>query len=205
MSDDGVRVLSQSEWSDAFDTQSDAFSEDPLMSWVLGGRDQRERARRFRGFLSAYAGTRTFRDNAEVHAVADGAASAMWMRPPGHFAQPLGEQLQMLPGLLRVVGTGLPRALAFLTAAEKQHPGERDHWYLLGLATRRDRQGQGLGGQLLRFGLERADAQRMPAYLESSNPRNISLYERNGFRITKRLDLPAGAPPVTAMWRDPIA
>ena len=198
-------MLSPTDWPEAFHIQADAFSEDPLMTWLLGGRDQRERERRFHGFLVTYAATRTFRDNAEVHAIADGGASAIWMRPPGHFVQPVGEQLRMLPGLLRILGRSLPRALGFLGTAEKQHPADLDHWYLLGLATRRDRQGQGLGGLLLRFGLEHVDAERMPAYLESSNPRNISLYERHGFRVTKPLDLPAGAPPVTAMWRDGAA
>ena len=198
-----MRVVSPGEWSAAFGIQADAFSEDPLMAWLLSGRDQRDRERRFRRFIGTYAATRTFQDHAEVHITADGGASAVWMRPPGHFVQPLGEQLQMLPTLVRLLGLGLPRALGFLAATEKQHPGDRDHWYLLGLAARRDRQGQGLGGQLLRFGLERVDAARMPAYLESSNPRNISLYERHGFRVTKRLDLGAGAPPTTAMWREP--
>lgn len=199
--DSGVRVLQAAEWPEAFDIQADAFSEDPLMTWLLGGKDQRERAGRFHRFLSTYAATRTFRDNAEVHLIADG-ASAVWMRPPGHFTQPLSEQLQMLPALVRLLGRGLPRALGFLAATEKQHPTDRDHWYLLGLAVRRDRQGRSLGSQLLRFGLERADAERIPAYLESSNPRNIPLYERHGFRVTARLTLPSSAPPMSAMWRD---
>jgi len=37
--------------------------------------------------------------------------------------------------------------------------------------------------------------------LESSNPRNIRLYERHGFRVTRVLDLPGGAPTATAMWK----
>lgn len=41
-----------------------------------------------------------------------------------------------------------------------------------------------------------------PAYLESTNPRNVSLYERHGFAVTGSIDLPGG-PSLSAMWRDP--
>ena len=107
----------------------------------------------------------------------------------------------MLPVILALFGRRTPQAVSLLNAMEQQHPSDPPHWYLLGLATRRDRQGQGIGGRLLSFGVARVDAEGMPAYLESSNPRNIGLYERHGFRVTRVLDLPGGAPTATAMWR----
>ena len=49
--------------------------------------------------------------------------------------------------------------------------------------------------------LEIVDADHLPAYLESPNPRNVSLYERHGFRLTGEAQ--AGAcPPVVFMARD---
>jgi hypothetical protein len=41
----------------------------------------------------------------------------------------------------------------------------------------------------------------MPAYLESSNLRNVPLYEHFGFQLTGALGLPADAPVVNTMWR----
>jgi ribosomal protein S18 acetylase RimI-like enzyme len=62
--------------------------------------------------------------------------------------------------------------------------------------------GRGLGSVLMRRGLERCDKDHLPAYLESSNPRNISLYERHGFEIIGRIQ--AGASPtLTPMLRRP--
>jgi ribosomal protein S18 acetylase RimI-like enzyme len=58
----------------------------------------------------------------------------------------------------------------------------------------------GLGGALLRRGLERADAQRMPAYLEATNWRNAKLYRRFGFEVSGIVDVP-GYPKIIAMWR----
>jgi ribosomal protein S18 acetylase RimI-like enzyme len=40
----------------------------------------------------------------------------------------------------------------------------------------------------------------MPCYLESSNPRNVPLYERHGFEVTAEHWLPDG-PVMTYMWR----
>lgn len=203
MRDDAIRVIGKHEWGRAFDIQADAFSEDPILGhWLVGGRDQGDRARRFRRFMGGYAAGASFRDHAEIHVTADDAASAVWLRPPGHFNQSVTEQLRMLPVMLGLFGLGTSRAVGLLSAMETQHPTGSAHWYLLGLATRRNRQGQGIGGSLLSFGLARVDTERMPAYLESSNPRNIPLYERHGFHVTRTLDLPKGAPTATAMWRE---
>ena len=50
--------------------------------------------------------------------------------------------------------------------------------------------------------LDDADADGWPCYLESSNPRNVSLYLRHGFVETGELPLPDG-PSLTQMWREP--
>jgi ribosomal protein S18 acetylase RimI-like enzyme len=50
--------------------------------------------------------------------------------------------------------------------------------------------------------VERCDRDRMLAYLESSNPRNIALYERHGFEVMGRIQIGAG-PLVTPMLRRP--
>jgi ribosomal protein S18 acetylase RimI-like enzyme len=60
-----------------------------------------------------------------------------------------------------------------------------------------------VGGRVLQPVLERCDDEGLPAYLESSNPRNWSFYERHGFRPLDELPMPSGAPTVLAMRRDP--
>ena len=57
----------------------------------------------------------------------------------------------------------------------------------------------GLG--LLADTLEIVDAEASPAYLESSNPANVALYERYGFRTLGSFELPGGGPTVHTMWR----
>ena len=62
----------------------------------------------------------------------------------------------------------------------KHHPRE-PHWYLPLIGVDPAHQGKGYGDALMANALERCDRDRAPAYLESTNPRNISLYRRHGF------------------------
>jgi ribosomal protein S18 acetylase RimI-like enzyme len=62
------------------------------------------------------------------------------------------------------------------------------------------RQGLGLGSAMLKAGLARVDADHLPAYLESSNPRNVPLYERFGFEVMGVIQ-PEDFPPLIPMYR----
>ncbi len=62
--------------------------------------------------------------------------------------------------------------------------------------------GPGLGTAVLQPVLERCDADGARAYLESSNPRNLTLYRRHGFVDAGEIPLPDG-PSLIKMWRDP--
>jgi ribosomal protein S18 acetylase RimI-like enzyme len=62
--------------------------------------------------------------------------------------------------------------------------------------------GQGCGSALLRHALTRCDRDGVPAYLESSNPRNVPLYQRHGFEIIGSIQ--AGrSPTLVPMLRRP--
>jgi GNAT superfamily N-acetyltransferase len=64
-------------------------------------------------------------------------------------------------------------------------------------------QSKGIGSAVLGAMLERCDTEGMPAYLESSNLRNVPFYARHGFEATGEIVVGKGAPTVTAMWRTP--
>ena len=64
---------------------------------------------------------------------------------------------------------------------EAAHPHDEPHYYLSFVATHDDHRGQGIGEQLLAQNLELIDAEHFPAYLESSNPKNLERYGRLGF------------------------
>jgi predicted N-acetyltransferase YhbS len=65
------------------------------------------------------------------------------------------------------------------------------------------RQGLGLGTALIEHGLGVARDQRLPAFLETANPRNVAYYERFGFRVVEDGHVPGGGSRFWFMRFDP--
>jgi len=145
--------------------------------------------------------TREFGGPSFEHGSADVAAdfcgAGLWLPPDVHSD---GEALE---GVFRDTAKPghLDDLLATFEKMDEWHPEER-HWYLPLIGVEPNAQGKGLGGALMRHAVARADEDGVPAYLESSNPRNISLYERHGFEVMGRIQIGAG-PLVTPMLRRP--
>ncbi|MEH6650576.1 MAG: N-acetyltransferase [Motiliproteus sp.] len=95
----------------------------------------------------------------------------------------------------------LKDAIIMFEAMDEFHPDE-PCWYLPLIAVDPAHQGCGFGTELMKRALNRCDQDGLPAYLESTNPRNISLYERYGFE--KMGEVQTGSSPVmTPMIRSP--
>ncbi|MEM7254814.1 MAG: GNAT family N-acetyltransferase [Pseudomonadota bacterium] len=75
-------------------------------------------------------------------------------------------------------------------------------WYLSILGITPNRQSRGVGRALLERDLEAADADGVPAYLETFCERNHSFYERLGFRTAKSVPEPETNAVYTVMVRD---
>jgi GNAT superfamily N-acetyltransferase len=135
---------------------------------------------------------------------ADGSGAALW-KPPGRWKTTIGEIVLQLPTVIGVLRGNTLTGLSTLGVVEKKHPNDPPHWYLAVLGTEPAAQGKGNGSALLQPVLERCDRDGEPAYLESSKETNIPFYERHGFRVTEKIQLGKGGPPVWGMWRDPQA
>jgi ribosomal protein S18 acetylase RimI-like enzyme len=166
-----------------------AFAADPVMRWLMPkpGRD----VRTFRGFtthLHAAPGC------ADI-ALDDGepVGAALW-DPPGHHLS-LGQGLAGLASLLLAMGPGLRRGAALEHAFAQARPAGQ-YWYLAQIGA--SRPGLGIGSALLEHRL--ADIEG-PAYLESSNRRNVPLYQRFGFTVTEEIHLAGDGPTLWAMLR----
>lgn len=175
-----------------------AFDHDPPTQWVF-----RDDARRLgaveRGFDLLLR--KLWIDQDACYTTDRFAGGAIWELPGNWKVSPL-RQLRLLPGLARAYGRFLPRAMRAFAALESNHP-EEPHYYLAFIGVAPGWQGRGLGAALMRPMLERCDAERMPAYLEASAPRNRALYERQGFEVTEEFHLGKGSPPLWRMWRKP--
>jgi ribosomal protein S18 acetylase RimI-like enzyme len=129
----------------------------------------------------------------------DHAGAALWS-PPGEWAITVPQQTVMAPRMIRAFGSRVLVALRVLLAIESPHPREPPHYYLRVIGCDPSRQGQGLGAALLAPMLARCDAEGMPAYLESSNEKNLSFYRRHGFEEVGEVTTHLG-PKAFLMWR----
>jgi ribosomal protein S18 acetylase RimI-like enzyme len=159
------------------------------------------REERLQAFFGSMARSYLRRDK-HVLVAGDGSGAALWSQP-GAWRLPPAEIARETRASVKAFGRNLPRALRLLNQVEGLHPKDPHHWYLAYLGTRCDAQGQGLGSAMLAGVLADADATRMPAYLESSNERNLTLYERNGFRVVEEIKCLGSGPSIYRMWREP--
>jgi predicted N-acetyltransferase YhbS len=93
----------------------------------------------------------------------------------------------------------MSRATRWEELIAKHHPSE-PHWYLQTLAVEPGSQRGGIGTALMQPGLDRADAEGMPVYLETQRQSNIPYYRRFGFELTDEVSL-HDSPPLWLMWR----
>ncbi len=176
-----------------------AFAADPVANYMLRSGDAKARS-----FARAF-GT-FFKHLVLPHReawLADDAGVALWT-PPGKWnATSLPHVIAMGPALLAAVGA--TRAFSKMRAAQKsqeKHPSA-PHWYLFAIGVDPEKQGRGIGSELLRVVLDRCDAEKSCAYLEASTEMNSRLYARHGFEVTEELRIADDAPPMWLMWRKP--
>ncbi len=177
---------------------AEALYDDPPNVWAFPNPARRREIlpRFFRLFVDASiesGGAFTFDDPVAV---------SLWFPPGWEMSD---EQASTFDEAVRAIAGEYAESgpLAIVGAIGEVHPKD-PHWYLAFACTRPREQGRGLGTELIRHVLDRCDAERHPAYLEATSERNRALYERLGFRVTKRIELPGG-PPMWCMWREPRA
>ncbi len=170
-----------------------AFSADPATRWMYPEPEQY--LSYYPTFVRLYAGAAF--DSGTVHVVEGNWGVAMWL-PPGTKPDDEG-----LGGLLRqsVAPARLAEVFDLAEQMASYHPAE-PHWFLPLIGIDPIYQGRGYGSALLVHMLNQCDREKQLAYLDSTNPRNVPLYERHGF---ERLGvIQAGScPPVYPMLRKP--
>jgi GNAT superfamily N-acetyltransferase len=186
-----IRTVDQVEQARATSIQLMAFSADPTMRWLWPEPDAY--VRHFPELVRGFGG-RAF-EKGTAHATEDFHGGALWL-PPG-----VGPDDEALEALVRdtVPEPARSEFLSILEQMSEAHPHE-PHWHLALIGVDSVWHGQGIGAALLRYALKKIDEKGLQAYLESSSPRNIPLYQRHGFEVIREIRV-GGSPPVIPMLR----
>ena len=170
-----------------------AFITDPFARFVWPSPHEYLRAVPL--FIREFSGGSFERGSAYVSG--DFCGAALWL-PPG--VHPDGDALEKV-----IRDTAQPEhlddVLSTFEKMDQSHPQE-PHWYLTVIGVEANAQGRGLGEALMRHAVARCDEEQSLAYLESTGPRGISLYERHGFEVIGEIQVGA-FPVVTPMLRKP--
>lgn len=89
-----------------------------------------------------------------------------------------------------------------LEAARRNEMAGREYIYLIILGVSPAHQGQGFGGKLLRAVIKESNGAGIPIYLETATGKNISMYEKFGFKKLNRIDHPIIDLPQWGMIRE---
>jgi GNAT superfamily N-acetyltransferase len=173
-----------------------AFVDDPVVGWMFPDAVRRRELLTNCFEVEITAGIA----HEAAYAIGTVEGGAVWV-PPEALEKPEEEVAAFVSHYLRAAGEFSDRVLQLLEFLDERGPSE-PHYSLELIGTRPEDQGRGLGSALLGPVLTSCDRDRIPAYLWSSNPRNLPFYERHGFKVTEGAVLPGG-PPAWQMRREP--
>lgn len=193
MSQPQVRVAAADEQDAVLNALMLAFASDPCLRYLLWSPQAFFKG--FRPFATGMGGAAMGEGTAWL--ADDGAAAALWL-PPGVTSD--------RDVMLAVIGElGREEKLPVMgevgEAIAAYHP-EEPHWYLAMIGVDPARQGRGYGSAILKESVKRCDEDGVIAYLESSNPKNVPLYERYGFEVMGHVQ-PGDFPGLYPMIRRP--
>lgn len=162
-----------------------AFSTDPMARWSMS--DPAKYLAVFPKLAKAFGGSAFGKGTAYI--TPDFTGASLWL-PPG--AKSDEETLKKLFDENTDDSIKEDMQVIF-EQMEKFHPTE-PHWYLPMIGVDPAHQGAGTGATLMAEALKAVDRDGVIAYLESSNPKNITLYQRHGFEVIGEIQ--SGSSPV---------
>jgi len=189
-----VRTVTTAETDKAVDALVLAFSADPTVRWIYP--DPHQFLAAWPAMIRAFGGKTI--EHGSAYAVNGFAGVGLWLPPD---IEPDEEELNAViestvsETIIEDVGTVFEQMDAY-------HPQDGPCWYLPLIGVDPAHQGKGLGTALMQHALAVCDRDGLPAYLESSNPANISLYERHGFDVLGKIQV-GSSPPIHPMLRQP--
>jgi GNAT superfamily N-acetyltransferase len=168
-----------------------AFIADPFIRWMLP--DAKQYLHYFPLVLKYFAGGAFAHDSA--WRTEDYRAAAMWL-PPG-----ISPDDDALGSIMEegIDNNLLGEVFGVMEQVDASHPDD-EHWYLPAIGVEPLHQGKGYGSALLTSGVRICDENHVAAYLEATNPANIPLYERFGFKAVGEIQA-GSSPAITPMFR----
>jgi len=188
-----IKKVASAEQDNAVSAIVKAFSADRAARWMYP--ESQQYREHFQSFVKAFAGSAFEHGSADI---VDGyLAAALWL-PPG-----IHPDEEAMGKLIRstVLESDQANVFALFQEMDRYHPAE-PHWYLPMFGVDSAQQRKGYGSALLQHALARCDRENKFAYLESTSPRSVQLYQRHGFELLGTIQV-GTSPQLFPMLRKP--
>ncbi|MFD4462574.1 GNAT family N-acetyltransferase [Nocardia sp. NPDC058480] len=186
-----IRPGNRKDFGVAAELLAASLAEDPATLW-LHPKESSRRTRLARSFRASLDDSRDCSDGVDLALDSSGAivGVAVWLATFHILPRAtVGRQLKAW----HTYGSHAARARTGARATYAAGVQEQ-HWHLLAVGVSAAARGRGHGRDLIAAGMYRAAADAVPVHLETTNPNNLSYYERLGFDTTAVIDLPGGGP-----------
>jgi ribosomal protein S18 acetylase RimI-like enzyme len=188
-----IKTLTAAEEEAAINVVVLAFSGDPAARWLYP--ESHQYIVNFPSFVRAFGGKAFGQGSA--YAIDGCSGAALWLPPDVHPDE------ETLVGLIQrtVSDERQEEIFPVLEQMGSYHPSE-PHWYLPLIGVDPVLHGKGYGSALMEHALIQCDRDKKLAYLESSNPKNMTLYKRHGFELLGTIQV-GTSPHIFSMLRKP--
>ncbi|MFD3746290.1 GNAT family N-acetyltransferase [Nocardia sp. NPDC058633] len=186
-----IRPGNRKDFGVAAELLAASLADDPASLW-LHPKESTRRTRLVRSFRVSLDDSRDCSDGVDLALDSTGAivGAAVWLATFHVLPrETIGRRLTAV----HTYGAYAARARADANATYAAGVQEQ-HWHLLAVGVRAAARGRGYGRDLIAAGMYRAAADGVPVHLETTNPDNLSFYQRLGFDTTAVIDLPGGGP-----------
>ena len=198
----GLYLVPKEEIARLAEVAADAYRDYPLHNWLTKGTYDAKASK-----LLMQISLKTMTEDAVIYADSEELNGfAVWL--PFGFTGSKTLPFLMNGGLRLIFHAGpsiIGRLLTYETYAMnlKKTFTENYDWYLYNLSVKREAQGKGIAGKLMRPMLRFCDDERMVAYLETNKETNVGMYRHYGFDLMKEERIPKSAVMHYAMVRKP--
>ena len=198
----GLYLVQKKDLDRLAEVAADAYRDYPLHNWLTKGKYDAKASK-----LIMQISLRTMTKDAVIYADSEEINGfAAWL--PFGFSGNKTMPFLFNGGLKLIFHSGLGiigRLLTYEKYAMKLKKDFTDHydWYLYNLSVKKDSQGKGIAGKLMRPMLQFCDDERMVAYLETNKDTNVGIYQHYGFDLMKEELIPKTPVMHYAMVRHP--
>lgn len=178
---------------------AESFSDDPSFNLVFGQNPNRLSA--IQAFFEPFVADASKRGQTIVAPNLQGAC--IWYPAKVEIFNEQFEQvlMEIIQIVTKFAGEESARRFQHLIEQLGNHEPQQSHCEVFFLGLKPSARGKGIGQDLLKPVLDYADKNQVPCYLVSSTSRNISFYERHGFKKYCPIEI-SDTYSMTGMWRD---